>query len=152
MKKIIGSIAFVVLVVIQIACSDSSKSSSKPKLPCIEYLDSNVFNLTVLEKQKVNVFTNKFKGSLTRTTITPDSPDYSSLSITPDGKFIIKMSPDKVSPPRALRINKDTMFFGDDINLIINCSSGGFKILSYGDDINMQDSTVTAVWGTYVKQ
>ncbi len=152
MKKIIGSAVFGVVVIIQIACSDSSKGDNKPKLPCIDNLDSSIFDLTVLENQRINIITNKVKGSLTRTSITPDSPDYSALLISNDGKSITKMTRDKVSPPRTLRINKDTMFFGDDISLIINCSSTSFKILSYGNDIDMQDSTVTGMWGTYVKR
>ncbi len=152
MKKIIGSAVFGVIVIMQIACSEPGKGDNKPKLPCIDNLDSSIFDLTVLETQRINIITNKVKGSLTRTSITPNSPDYSALLISNDGKSITKATTSIIYPARTLRINKDTMFFGDDISLIISCSSTSFKILSYGNDIDMEDSTVTGMWSTYIKR
>ncbi|MES2725950.1 MAG: hypothetical protein V4643_02530 [Bacteroidota bacterium] len=152
MKKIIGSTAFVIIVIIQMACSEASKSNSKPKLPCIDNLDSSTFDLAVFETQRINFVTNKSKGSLSLMYITPNSPNFSSLIISNDGKSIIKMTPSIVYPSRVLRINGDTMFFGDDINMITKCTSTSFKILSYGGDIDMQDTSITAMWSTYTKR
>ena len=147
-------LAIAVVFVFGIACEDPKKNAIQPTstIPCLEHLDSNTFDLTQLETQRMNIVTRVAVGSLVTKPITPNSPDFSSLQISNDGKSITRIKPGFTSPPRTFKIEGKIFYFGDDQSEIIGCSSNGFKLFSFGSDFNEQDSTVTGMWGTYVKR
>ena len=147
-------LAIAVVFVFGIACEDPKKNVIQPTstIPCLEHLDSNTFDLTQLETQRMNIVTRVAVGSLVTKPITPNSPDFSSLQISNDGKSITRIKPGFTSPPRTFKIEGKIFYFGDDQSEIIGCSSNGFKLFSFGSDFNEQDSTVTGMWGTYVKR
>ena len=148
--------AMAVVFVFGIACENPKKNviqpTTTPTISCLEHLDSNTFDLTLLETQRVNVNTRAAVGNMVTTPITPNSPDFSSLQISNDGKSITRIKPGFTSPPRTFKIEGKIFYFGDDQSEIIGCSSNGFKLFTFGSDFNEQDSTVTGMWGTYVKR
>lgn len=147
-------LATAVVLIFVIACEDPKKNSIQPTstIPCLEHLDSNTFDLTLVETQRMNIVSRVSTGNMVTTPITTNSPDFSSLQISNDGKSITKIKPGFTAPARTFKIEGNIFYFGDDQSEIVSCSSKGFKLFTFDSDFNQQDNTVTGMWATYVKR
>ncbi len=156
MKKKNLFLAMAVVFMLGIACEDPKKNviqpTATPTIPCLEHLDSNTFDLTLLETQRVNVNTRAALGNMVIKPISPNSPDFSSLQISNDGKSNTKIKPGFTSTPRTFKIEGNIFYFGNDQSEIVSCSSSGFKLFTFDSDFNQQDNTATGIWATYVKR
>jgi hypothetical protein len=152
MKTILNIVIISFLIVVA-SCEEEKKNPVLPaSFPCIEYLDSNTFDLSLVISSRVNVSTNQASGKEERVVIDSNHPDFVSHQFSNDGTKVTKFAKGITYPERSFKIENNYFYYGDDASLITACSQNSYTILSHGSDYNSQDNTVDGYWATFNKR